>query len=533
MAIEIKKYYGDDKQQPEENGLFKLEHQTDYVVKGDVGDKDVVKGGYHVFRFISEGVGILNFKNFVGKTELFEESIEVKIKGMSPDIDIFDKMLREITKQIANLPFDFNTPTYSPFDRTESNNKDVLYHKFVYLQHILKRTNLLEGEFNEILANPHRKMTKEIVEEDINYISNFTPLSIESIFSMPRNLVKVENNLYLRGLPLTKALNGYFPQRMLNEKLIISYDTPENRFVKYFFKHCLLIVDYFRSYFEKEKPLNAELEDTTKEMYEKLEAMMRAEFLSEVGELTTFPMTSQVLQKRNGYRQILTHFFKLNLASSYPIDKEDYKEIIENKDVAKLYEYWVFFKMVSILEESCGKASRAYVTKVDKKEVGLRETCIKFDKGVNLFYHKTYSGGKESYSLNLQPDITLEITGEQRHLFDAKFKMKIENEGENEGEDKDKEVGKEKDVTQPFKSEDIHKMHTYRDAIDGVKSAWVVYPGKGNEFEAYNKGKDGKTKIEDAERINSKFEGVGAIPLTPSGEDDNQLKNVIKWLLFG
>ncbi len=99
----------------------------------------------------------------------------------------------------------------------------------------------------------------------------------------------------------------------------------------------------------------------------------------------------------------------------------------------------------------------------------------------------------------MEPDFSVEIENLHTNqllkvFFDAKFKFK------------DGYVN----------SEDIHKMHAYKDAIDGF-SAIVLYPGEHNHFYKDSAGK-------------SDLEGVGCFVLKP-GTIDKQISDYINSLI--
>ena len=66
-----------------------------------------------------------------------------------------------------------------------------------------------------------------------------------------------------------------------------------------------------------------------------------------------------------------------------------------------------------------------------------------------------------------------------------------------------------------FKHADIYKMHTYRDAIDEARSAWVMYPG--SEFGMYESRGQARL-VRDVHTLASIVEGVGALPSRPGAE---------------
>lgn len=86
------------------------------------------------------------------------------------------------------------------------------------------------------------------------------------------------------------------------------------------------------------------------------------------------------------------------------------------------------------------------------------------------------------------------------HVFDAKFKVSW---GSKKTADLEADEGEE-ERSGSFVRGDVYKMHTYRDALAGVHSAWVLYPGE--EFRFF--------PTEHAESPGT-F-GVGVIPLQPT-----------------
>jgi predicted component of viral defense system (DUF524 family) len=109
--------------------------------------------------------------------------------------------------------------------------------------------------------------------------------------------------------------------------------------------------------------------------------------------------------------------------------------------------------------------------------------------------------------MELQPDFTLEAKaagGETTFIhFDAKFRIKSARISKLSAKDGKTEDG----VAQP---DDVHKMHTYNDAIYGTAASVILYPGE--------IGKDG------FDQYYRKFEellpGVGALEVKPGDSDD-------------
>ena len=67
--------------------------------------------------------------------------------------------------------------------------------------------------------------------------------------------------------------------------------------------------------------------------------------------------------------------------------------------------------------------------------------------------------------------------------------------------------------TAVVKREDIHKMHTYRDAVLGTRGSYVLYPGSQSSGDLYIRNPS------KSYRESNLMPGVGAFPLKPTTND--------------
>ena len=87
------------------------------------------------------------------------------------------------------------------------------------------------------------------------------------------------------------------------------------------------------------------------------------------------PLNSQVLQKKEGYRSILKYF--LMLESGFKISWNDFSKNFTafQKELWKLYQYWVYFELVDILEDiSSSKIDYESLINHDNWSVNLKES---------------------------------------------------------------------------------------------------------------------------------------------------------------
>lgn len=225
-----------------------------------------------------------------------------------------------------------------------------------------------------------------------------------------------------------------------------------------------------------------------------------------------------ILQKKEGYRDILNYFVIFELSFSPTWDNMN--DLIKGyqKKLSELYEYWCYLELYNVLK-TLEKTKKDYneIFELNSKEwlVNIKhgeQTKVNFlldvnDKecSVDLIYNRRFNVDTKPnrcWSLNLRPDYTLRIftdTGIFLVHFDAKYKC---------------------DINTSFINEDIYKMHTYKDAIENTLGAYVLYPGRIK-----------KIFQEENDKI---IPSVGAIPLTPGlsivGEEGlgNFIKEIVE-----
>ena len=270
----------------------------------------------------------------------------------------------------------------------------------------------------------------------------------------------------------------------------------------------------------------------------------------DIGTLDYIPFNSQVLQKREGYRDIFQFFLMFEFSFKLSWDELNNQFKGFEKKLSELYEYWCYFKILKVLNEmSISKVDFEDVFEINKNNWSMdikrgHKSIKKFklnlfdqDIFIELFYNKTFSNNTKyrSYSLAFRPDYSLLIylNGERYFIhFDAKYRSELDvinfynkiqdktfSEVENEVNNRDSNENKYR----IFKNGDIYKMHTYKDSILKTEGSYVLYPGNVH-----------KLFKEDNDLI---IPSVGAFPLAPGngGEEEYNLsifiKNVIRSLI--
>lgn len=246
------------------------------------------------------------------------------------------------------------------------------------------------------------------------------------------------------------------------------------------------------------------------------------------------PVSSTVLQHRQGYREIFGHYSRMLLATKVPLAQKVEQDLLEAKDIARLYEIWCYFACVRQLELLLGPPVAAGRLEAQITELMVPwGIAVQWQDGTRLLYNLAFSRSSRqqrySYSVPLRPDIVLEVPYGPNagiHVLDAKFKVQLtkllvltEDLVESETLTEDRQG--------VFKPEDIYKMHTYLDAIPQARSAWILYPGSDLRFF----GREEKTTISTEQRLPQVMQGVGAIPLKPGREEHQELALVLSNML--
>jgi hypothetical protein len=471
-----------------------------------------------------------NFLNYVGRAKILGYRPTVISNKLSSDDT--REMISKISNRVSNLPFDYNLPTYQPFEMTKSLPKEVLYHSFTYLRSMMQKPKNDPEKISNcvfsVLLSMKRELRRKTVDTDIAQ-ARIDSNSIKDIFTSPHNLVEISDprsNIYnLKLARRFKSSTGqrYIPSRTTRVRVENIVDIPENRFFKYFLQKCRDILYQIDELTDEEIDdfIDPDFRIDLDEMLEEFSYYLSFPILREVNPMESITVASSTLKKRSGYREIFRHYSKLNLASEFPMIN-DLISIIENKDIAKLYEYWCFFELESAVEKNIGKpfvaknlietSSKGVRLRTGKK--GLQIEWRIGDDTCSLLYEFSYAKSAEaySYSKSLRPDFTFRFNGDL-YLFDAKFKqVKIDNYLDEKDE-------KEEDIAYTFKNGDLYKMHTYRDAIRGAKTSVILYPGSEEEFRFYEAPLEHVPLSTLNERRTpdniTNTSGVGAIPLKP------------------
>lgn len=442
-----------------------------------------------LFKFDNSYKGSLQFSSYVGKTFLdiyqddeclFKLPIEVQSRKLNYN-QHYPRMIGDLSKYASGIIFELNSPSYQEF-LLENDNQSP-YEKFMILEYIFQEDRL--PSIIEYLSRNLYSALENIKEEvPLSFAENINP------------------NDLIDAILDSEELYDNVPLRINETKYEDTIDVAENRFYKYFLE---LVYDFINRLLKKINDGYAH--DKLKIYKNELNYYLSQKYFKGISRLNHIPLNSQVLQKKEGYRDILSYYLMFEFGF-----KLKWKELSDElkgheKKVFELYEYWCYFKLIEIMEIICDmKVSfeDIFMFTDDGMSLKLNEgICRTFNyKGckVKLLYNKTFKRSDDdykSYSVQLRPDYSLEVNANDKTYyihFDAKYKMYVGSE--------------------TFKNEDIVKMHAYKDAISNTIGAYVLYPG--NDYEIY---------------YENEFESVGAFGLIPGEERIDEIVELICKLL--
>ena len=513
----------------EEYGLnpYFLFEWKKYTVKVEAKE-DELSGNVEVFfgdnkASLSEyGFWEFTFRNYIGKSEiriyvgnrlLPPLNVEVTSEKLSLDKEnplfypkFWRKLVEDLEHHMLTLPFEISSPTYIAVeDIPVPPNLLILYHQI-----LAAYEKILEG-IQTILMHPHKDLTLSEEYVNFNEVAAVNPDVCVSIMSNPHLLVKSDSS----NISLSSKLKGYLPRKIVQFRNVETFNTPENRFVKQFLKELSnYITQIEQAYQEK-------LREKTKilrNLRENIEIALQSECFQLADEsIIPSTFTSQVLLKKDGYREILQARNQLLLSKS-PVFTY-LQEKISQRNIAKLYELWCFFELSKKLAEYFKLKDKLKVSVETTFESELVHSKIKSKIGnYELVYNRKFARSeKGSYSVPLKPDFSLLENNSNLIVFDAKFRFSIDEQVLEEGsvEDPMEEAIQQMQTERIANISDILKMHTYKDALN-VKSAVLLYPGNKNVFyKKYGAQKIDGTFEEIFEKICQFEEGVGYLSFSP------------------
>ena len=478
---------------------------------------------------------------FRAVNEKLKEDVPVLIEIQSFKIkydEHYKRMMSDITSYYTELVMQQGSPVSQQFEVNHDASPKALYQKFAFVKSIIEDEQFEEA-MQMITYNPIRKWTETVAERRIESVKRLTRKCVQQIATRTDRVPYKGSNPKLTSLPRYLSVT----------QKVDTVDNPENQFVKFvltsFYGYCTNLSSKDKA----GEVLCAEIESVCNI----LAGYLNTPFFKDISDPTHLNIGSPVLQRKEGYREILQAWLKFDLAARLNWTGGDDVYYAGQKNIATLYEYWVFFKLLKCVSDvfQIDPEENRKLIKEDEDEIDLNlrqgittmicgSTVVKNRRlNVNMYYNRTFGysdakhmGSAGSWTVTMRPDYTLsiwpgELTDDEAekkdvivHIhFDAKYRLNriiIEDKGRDEKE-VEEELQDEKKAREVniYKRGDLLKMHAYKDAIRRTAGAYVIYPGD-------------KTKT--AEGFHEIIPGLGAFRLIP-GEEEEQLQELKDFLI--
>ena len=544
--------------------LFEEEDAVDYgesrwqLQEGCTYEYELVSDNGHTYQFMDEdeivrfshsprhpNAGTLKTGIYVGSLSLAIRDTELDCEIAKVNIEIksvkaeyrtdYRKMLEDITAYYTDLVLMQGSPVTQKLEIDNDTPQQTLYQRYAFVRSIVESSAFQEA-INKIVASPVRKWEETIVERNVSNVKRLSRRNMHQIASS-RDRIPVYNGDEI-GLP--HGLNS------VPRTLTVAYkrDTLDNQEIQ-FVKFVLRSFSSFCSELRGKKNANDRLKAEIDKTMDVLNGHLSTLFFKQVSMPSQLNLNSPVLQRKEGYREILQAWLMFDLAAKLSWKGGDNVYEAGKRNVAVLYEYWVFFKLLEVISRvfDIDPVSVNKLVKTDADRINLeiqqgKMTMIEglYDTGsrkfnVRFYYNRTFAHTREdeeldksgSWTMNMRPDYTLSIwpgeisidQAEREDLivhihFDAKYRVnKIDlgvDDSMNDEQMSEALLNEKKEQEEGiYKRADLLKMHAYKDAIRRTSGAYILYPG---------------TVPRRLKGFHEIIPGLGAFCLTPSNYDE-------------
>lgn len=396
--------------------------------------------------------GVINFGNSVGFSDLIilangKQILSVRIEVYPTKIsykDDYQQMMSDINDMVTESILDFMRKTYQVFIPDHKHN-DVPAVFFTILQAIYEK--YLRAA-NRIISVPHHKLVTEH--------------EVTSHYKATRIDVKSERWLKKHPEYVKRGSAGIQAEKILAVRKRTTYDTQENRLVKFMLQSTIRRIDDFTQRYKSSKQQPEEIIlNGAERMSKELRRLLSGTFLSEVSDYHSVKSMSLVFGMAPGYRELYKYY--LMLQNGIAVGGDIFHMSV--RDTAQLYEYWCFIKLFDILR-SHYTLNSPDIIKVDRRGVTIdlakgrpsKVTFLNTKTGERIYL--SYNPSESvTQTVNQRPDNVLELekkgsNSAYKYVFDAKYRIEMNPDGQFYPD------------TKPGpKVDDINTMHRYRDSI--------------------------------------------------------------------
>lgn len=492
QLIEGKRYY------------FELSDAAYYID----GDKQIITC-YPSRSGVSNGT--ITTGNFVGTftADIKQKGTDEKVGEFSVEIrstkigyeDDYRKMMEDITEFCTELLMQQSCPVTQNYTIDHDTDPRTQYERFAFVKSLVESESF-EDAILQIESQPIVKWEDIEEERPLESVRRLNNRGLKQIATSRRRIQLLE------GDPL-RTITETLPEVIHVQSRRDTTDVAENRFVKFVLNSFLGFCLSIRSNRYAQDRLKREADEVCQILFQYLAHPL----FRRLGNLSSMPLGSPQLQKRSGYREILQKWLMFDMAAKLTWEGGEDVYSAGQKNVARLYEYWLFFKLLN-------EFSRKFkIEPIEKKKLlqltdgklglSLREGKMQVMHGTYTYkgrklnmvfaYNRTFQYSKDyeksgSWSQQMRPDYTLSVwpgdiekpeDAERQDLithihFDAKYRIDNLIKEFQKGANVNLSDIKHEEEQGTYKRADLLKMHAYKDAIKRSAGAYVLYPGTKN-----------------------------------------------------
>jgi predicted component of viral defense system (DUF524 family) len=459
----------------------------------------------------------------------------------------YRRMLEYITVRCTDLLLEFRSPAEQSVLPEEAREPETICQRFAFVRALITSRQFRDA-VQRVIALPHRLWEQE--EDQV-------PLSrgVKPSASVARQIASASRRVPLPSVhPLASRMTSV-PERVTILHNVETVDTAENRFVKHALRtfHSFAATVHARL-LQGDREKDARFIEEAEALEEELGEILNRAFFRAVSDPQMLPLGSPVLQRKGGYREILAAWLQFDMAARLHWKGGENVYGAGKRDVATLYEYWLFFKLLEVVAAIFHLNEPQAKSLIESTEDGFG---LKLQSGrhiplegeytaegggrrlkVRFSYNRTFPRkGSDteknfpdagSWTERMRPDYTLtlwpadftEAEAERQEVivhvhFDAKYRVKDlpemfgaadEDLPDEAALNKDLNADKAAQQQGCYHRADLLKMHAYKDAIRRTAGAYVLYPG------AQNRNWQGFHEI---------VPGLGAFGIRPSEDGDD------------
>lgn len=426
----------------------------------------------------------------------------------------YRRMLEAVAEKSVDLLMQTSAPARIRLSSDPRQRPETLRQQFYFLRAVVGSREFADA-LQQILNVPLRLLRGEEIQADIRRGFKPNAKTLRQLArGYPRTPLPVTHPLHTR-MRSQGIDEPSVPERLPGVRRYETIDTPENRFVKHVltgFADFLSAIEKRLAKWSKSDEVFARREVAP--LREGLRRILARDFFREVSDVENLPVGSQVLQRRGGYREVLQAWLRFNVAAMLTWQGGEDVFGGEKRDVAALYEYWLFFELLDIISRTFRLDNPQANSLLEPTKDGfglklksgvllaLRGRFLRPDSRklrMQFSYNRTFPGQARdsernypapgSWTRPMRPDFTLSFwpaafgraEAERQELmvhlhFDAKYRVETVEELFGRP-DEDLQADRNKQRQGTYKRADLLKMHAYRDAIRRSEGAYVLYPG--------------------------------------------------------